>query len=68
MRKIFELADDVAEDDRAVAGHHNHPSTRNGLPSAPLRPQRLSAFPSLQPSATAQPQALQVWGGTAPCL
>ena len=22
--------DDIAEDDRAVAGHHNHPSTRNG--------------------------------------
>src|SRR5215472_13680954 len=40
------------------------PATR--APSAPLRPQRLSAFPSLQPSATAQPQALQVWGGTAP--
>jgi hypothetical protein len=24
-----QLADDVAECDRAVAGHHNHPSTRN---------------------------------------
>jgi hypothetical protein len=24
-----ELADDVTEDDGAIAGHHNHPSTRN---------------------------------------
>jgi len=31
-----ELADDVAEDDRAVAGHHNHRSTRNGSKGIPL--------------------------------
>jgi hypothetical protein len=27
--KDVELADDLAEDDRALSGHYSHPSTRN---------------------------------------
>ena len=51
-----QLADDVAECDRAVSGHHNHPSTRNARSICAS----LSRYPILSwsapPSAATRPQ------------
>jgi hypothetical protein len=53
--KHGELADQVAEFDRAVARPSTlQPATR--IPSAPLPPQRLFFFRSLRPSEAARPR------------